>query len=62
MIGEYFADTLVEEKIIVEIKTIEAFSKAHFAQLLNYLKATQLKVGFLINFGPKALEYKRIIN
>ncbi len=61
MIGEYFSDILVEEKIIVEIKTIETFSKAHYAQILNYLKATKLKLGFLINFGPRGLEYKRMI-
>ncbi|HOQ05121.1 MAG TPA: GxxExxY protein [Anaerohalosphaeraceae bacterium] len=61
IIGEYFADILVENKIVIEIKTAESFSKAHFAQVLNYLKATKLRLGFLINFGPNGLEYKRII-
>ncbi|MEJ5258860.1 MAG: GxxExxY protein [Anaerohalosphaeraceae bacterium] len=61
IIGEYFADILVENKIVIEIKTAEGFSKAHFAQVLNYLKATKLRLGFLMNFGPNGLEYKRII-
>ena len=61
LIGEYFSDILVEDKIILEVKTIEAFSSAHYAQLLNYLKVTQLRLGILLNFGPNRLSYKRII-
>ncbi len=56
--GEYFADLAVENKIIVEIKTAAAIDKAHEAQLLNYLKATQTEVGLILNFGQKA-EYRR---
>ena len=53
IIGEYFADLLVEDKIIVEIKATKNFVPEHEAQLLNYLKATDIEVGLLLNFGPK---------
>ena len=52
-VGEYFADILVGECIIVEIKAVKKLSSEHEAQLLNYLKATQIEVGLLANFGPK---------
>ena len=60
-VGEYFADIFVDGKVIVELKTGEAFNPLHEAQLLNYLKATEIKVGLLINFGPKKCEYKRFV-
>lgn len=60
-IGEYIADLLVEDKIIVELKTGETINSLHVAQLLNYLKATGIKIGLLINFGPKKYEFKRFI-
>jgi GxxExxY protein len=60
-VGEYFADIFVEDKVIVELKTGEAFNPLHEAQLLNYLKATESKLGLLINFGPKKCEYKRFV-
>jgi GxxExxY protein len=60
-VGEYFADIFVEGKVIVELKTVEAFNTLHEAQLLNYLKATETKVGLLINFSPKKCEYKRFV-
>ena len=53
IIGEYFADLLVAEKVIVEIKAVKNLIPEHEAQLLNYLKATDIEVGLLINFGPK---------
>ena len=53
IIGEYFADILVEGKVILEIKAAKALSVEHEAQLLNYLKATNVEVGLLLNFGPK---------
>ncbi|MCE5251376.1 GxxExxY protein [bacterium] len=53
VIGEYFADLCVENKIIIELKSSESLSKAHEAQLINYLKATQIEVGILLNFGKK---------
>ena len=53
LIGEYFADIIVENKIILEIKVCEKLGDNHTAQLLNYLKATNIEVGLLLNFGPK---------
>src|SRR5262249_21398711 len=58
LVGEYFADVLVQACVIVELKAVEALSEAHEAQLLNYLKATDVEVGLLLNFGPKA-EFRR---
>ncbi len=56
--GDYFADILVEGKIILELKAAECMNPAFEAQLINYLKATSFEVGLLINFGKK-LEIKR---
>ncbi len=53
VVGEYFADLIVEDKVIVEIKVARAISKEHEAQLLNYLRATPYEVGLVLNFGPK---------
>jgi len=58
VIGEYFADILVDNKVIIEIKAIKNLNPENEAQLLNYLKATQIEVGLLFNFGPKP-EIKR---
>lgn len=57
-VGSYFADLLVEECVIVELKAAEALADEHHAQLINYLKATEIDVGLLLNFGPKP-EVKR---
>jgi GxxExxY protein len=53
-VGEYFADLLVDDRVIVELKVAQALRPEHEAQLLNYLKATRYEVGLLLNFGPKA--------
>ena len=53
VVGEYFADLLVDGKVIVEIKAAKALIAEYEAQLLNYLKATDVEVGLLLNFGPK---------
>lgn len=53
IIGEYFADILVDDKVIVEIKAAKSLVIENEAQLLNYLKATDKEVGLLLNFGPK---------
>ncbi len=58
LVGEYFADLLVQNSVIVELKAAESLSAPHEAQLLNYLKATQIEVGLLLNFGQKP-DYKR---
>jgi len=59
-VGDYFADILVHELVIVELKAAENICEEHEAQLLNYLKATDIEVGLLLNFGKKA-EIKRKI-
>lgn len=57
-VGKYFADLLVNGCVIVEVKAAETLVAKHHAQLLNYLKATEIDVGLLVNFGPKP-EFKR---
>lgn len=58
VIGDFVADILVEEKVILELKSVREIHPAHEAQLINYLKATGIEVGLLINFGEK-VEIKR---
>jgi len=58
VVGEYYADLLVADAVIVEVKAVRALLAEHEAQLLNYLKATPYEVGLLLNFGPKP-EIKR---
>jgi GxxExxY protein len=53
LVGEYCADLIVENKVIVELKAIKDILDIHETQLVNYLKATNIEVGLLINFGPK---------
>ena len=53
IVGEYFADILISNKIILEIKAAKNVAEEHEAQLLNYLKATNIEVGLLLNYGPK---------
>lgn len=57
-VGEYFADVVIQDTVIVEIKATKTLTIEHEAQLLNYLKATDFEVGLLLNFGPKP-EFKR---
>jgi GxxExxY protein len=57
-VGEYFADILVNGTVILELKAVRHLLDEHEAQLLNYLKATTIEMGLLLNFGPKA-EYRR---
>ena len=54
VVGDYRADLLVEECVILELKACENLNPAHEAQLINYLKATEIEVGYLLNFGKKA--------
>ena len=60
LVGEYYADLLVDDKVIVELKACELLMNAHIAQLMNYLKATEIEVGLVLNFGEEP-EFKRII-
>lgn len=61
VVGEYIVDILVEKKVIVELKTVEKFDNVHEAQLLNYLKASGIQVGLLINFKHPKVEIKRMV-
>lgn len=60
-VGEFYADLFVEEKVIVELKAAKALAPEHQAQVINYLKATGIEVGLLINFGQPKIEYKRLV-
>lgn len=59
-VGDFYADILVEQKVIVELKAVRALAPEHQAQVINYLKATGIEVGLLVNFGRPKLEYKRL--
>lgn len=61
IVGDYSADILVNNEVIVELKATEFLSRGNEAQLLNYLKATGIKVGLLINFGADRVEHKRLV-
>lgn len=60
VVGDYFADIILNDQIIIEIKAAEALREENKAQLINYLKATDKEVGLLLNFG-KSAEFKRVI-
>lgn len=59
VVGNFFADLIVESKVIVEFKAVSALTRSHQAQVINYLNATGYQVGLLINFRNPKLEYKR---
>jgi len=59
VVGEFFADLLIEDSIIVELKAVQALATIHEVQVVNYLTATGMDVGLLINFGAPALQFKR---
>ena len=59
IIGDFFTDILVENRIIIELKTVKSLLPEHEAQLINYLKASKMKMGLLVNFGKPKLEWKR---
>jgi GxxExxY protein len=58
-VGQFAADILVEDKVILELKAVETLSKIHEVQTVNYLTATGLEIGLLINFGGERLQFKR---
>lgn len=60
-VGMYYADILVDDKVICEIKATAALTSADEAQLLHYLKATGVKVGLLLNFGSQRVQVKRLV-
>jgi len=61
MVGLFYVDVIVEDLVIVEIKAVKALLPEHDAQLLNYLKATNFKVGLIVNFGKSKIEWRRLI-
>ena len=60
IIGDFKTDLIVDKKVIIELKAVRALDSAHEAQLINYLKATNIEVGLLLNFGRKP-EFKRFV-
>ncbi len=62
IVGDYFADILVERSVILELKTCDRITDLHKAQALNYLKATGIDLALILNFGAKSFEHHRLIN
>lgn len=60
-VGEYYADILVDSKIILELKAVDRIADVHRAQVLNYLRATRLRLGMIFNFAKKSFEYERFV-
>ena len=61
-VGEFFPDIIVDDIVIIELKAVKTLAPEHLAQVMNYLKATGIEVGLLINFGSTKLEYRRFGN
>ena len=59
-VGRHRLDILVEDKVIVELKTVDELGKAHYAQVRSYLKATALRVAILVNFSKEKADFRRI--
>ena len=62
VVGEYIADLLIENSVLIETKAVKALDDVHMAQCLNYLKATGLTVCLLLNFGTSKMQVRRIVN
>ena len=62
VVGAYVTDLLVEASVVVEIKAVEKLDRLHVAQCVNYLRATHLRVGLLLNFGVPRLEWRRVVH
>jgi GxxExxY protein len=58
-VGDFFADIVVENTVLLELKAVKALAPEHQAQIINYLKATGIDIGLLVNFGNPKLEYRR---
>jgi GxxExxY protein len=61
LVGEYEADFMVENKVILELKAVSKFHPAHEAQAINYLTATGFRLAILLNFGAQSLQHKRLV-
>ena len=62
IVGEYFADLVVENKIIIEVKAVKQLTEVMEAQVINYLKISRLQLGYLVNFRNGSAEWKRLVN
>ena len=62
VVGDYIADIIVEDKVIIELKAAESICEEHEAQLTNYLRATDIEVGLLVNFGKKPQIKRKVFN
>ncbi|WP_136514314.1 GxxExxY protein [Geomonas edaphica] len=62
VVGDFFADIVVEGTVLLELKAVKALAPEHIAQVLNYLKATGIEVGLLVNFGSPKLQYRSLGN
>ena len=62
IVVELCADLLVEDKVLIELKSVAYFADEHFAQMTNYLKATEIEIGLLVNFGNSRLEFRKFEN
>lgn len=61
VVGDYYADILVDNKIILELKAVNRILDVHRAQVLNYLRATEIKLAMILNFGKRSFEYERFV-
>ena len=61
VVGNYVADILIENKIIIELKCVEKINNIHKAQALNYLKATRMRLAIILNFAKDKLQYERLV-
>ena len=61
VVGDYVTDILIENKIIIELKSVERIINAHKAQVLNYLTATKVHLGIILNFGKEELTFERFV-
>lgn len=62
IVGDFYADLLIEDKVLIELKAVSRILNEHKAQTINYLKATGIEVGLLINFGNAKIDYYRLHN
>jgi GxxExxY protein len=60
IVGEFYADIMIENKVLLELKAVSRILPEHKAQVINYLKATGIEIGLLLNFGNAKLEYNRL--
>jgi len=62
VVGEYVADLLIDDRVLVEVKAVKGVEDVHMAQCMNYLRATGLRVCLLVNFGTPKVQIKRIVH